>query len=293
MKRHILVFAILTAFTVSCQKEVNLETGTTPTLTPSDTTLLLKMFIVLDTTLAAPNDTVYKYTFFYDNLNRCTSYRATDGNDSFAVLNNYNASDSFIANRKIYDFSSGDSTLHYLTYSPVGKILSDSIKEFSLSPTNFLLEYQNTSNQNGIITVKSNGIQFEYNRFLTSRDNNSNLLNVKDSLFILSGTSYLLTETANSNITYDTKINPFYKIVPNFLINAQLESSTIFTFIPFQSLPQKNNILSETKFFNPQTPGLDNFNNSFEYVYNSNNYPTLVRVSDLLNNKYYKGIYVY
>ena len=81
--------------------------------------------------------------------------------------------------------------------------------------------------------------------------------------------------------------------MPNFLVNVQLESSTIFTFIPFQSLPQKNNILTETKFFNPQTSGLDNVSNTYQYIYNLNNYPVIVRVRDILNNKNYKGIYVY
>jgi len=293
MKKYITIFIALTVFIISCKKENTIDSETNPT--PSDSTFLIKKFIVLDTTLSAPNDTIFRYTFFYDNLKRCSSFIAGDGIDSFAIYNFFNGTDTLITKRKFYDFTSGDSTVDYLTYSPTGKILADSILEYSTTfgLTNFYLNYQNTTNQNGTIIVKSDGTQFEYNIFSTLRDINGNLLNVKDSLSVLNGSNYVLTETANSNISYDNKINPLYKIVPNFLVNVQIESSPIFTFFPFQSLPQKNNILTETKIFNPQTQGLDNFNNSFQYVYNSNNYPILVRVRDLVNNKYYKGIYVY
>jgi hypothetical protein len=292
MKKYITIFIALTVFIISCQKENTIDSETNPT--PSDSVFLIKKFIVLDTTLSAPNDTIFRYTFFYDNLKRCSSLIAGDGIDSFAIYNFFNDNDSLITRRKFYDFTSGDSTVDYLTYSPTGKILADSILEYNnFGLTNFYLNYQNTTNQNGTIFVKSDGTQFEYNIFSTLRDINGSLLNVKDSLSVLNGTNYVLTETANSNISYDNKINPFYKIVPNFLVNVQIESSPIFTFFPFQSLPQENNILSETKIFNPQTQGLDNFNNSFQYVYNSNNYPIFVRVRDLVNNKYYKGIYVY
>lgn len=294
MKKYITLFTTLTALIISCQKEIGLDSETSPIPNPSITdTTLLRKFILLDTTLAAPNDTIYKYSFYYDNLKRCTVLKGNDGIDSFVVFNIFNGNDTLITKRKIYDFSSGDSTIEYLTYSPAGKILYDSIKEYSLSISNFFLDYQNTTNQNGIIAVKSNGTQFEYNKFSTLRDNNGNILNVKDSLSVLSGINYLLKETANSTISYDTRKNPFYKLVPNFLVNVQLESSTIFTFIPFQSLPQKNNILTETKFFNPQTSGLDNVSNTYQYIYNLNNYPVIVRVRDILNNKNYKGIYVY
>jgi len=292
MKKYITIFITLTVFIISCQKENTIDSETNPT--PSDSVFLIKKFIVLDTTLNAPNDTIFRYTFFYDNLKRCSSLIAGDGIDSFAIYNFFNGNDTLITRRKFYDFTSGDSTVDYLTYSPTGKILADSILEYNnFGLTNFYLNYQNTTNQNGTIIVKSDGTQFEYNIFSTLRDINGNLLNVKDSLSVLNGTNYVLTETANSNISYDNKINPLYKIVPNFLVNVQTESSSIFTFFPFQSLPQKNNILSETKIFNPQTQGLDNFNNSIQYLYNSNNYPILVRVRDIVNNKYYKGIYVY
>jgi len=292
MKKYITIFITLTVFIISCQKENTIDSETNPT--PSDSVFLIKKFIVLDTTINTPNDTIFRYTFFYDNLKRCSSLIAGDGIDSFAIYNFFNGNDTLITKRKFYDFTSGDSTVDYLTYSPTGKILADSILEYNnFGLTNFYLNYQNTTNQNGTIFVKSDGTQFEYNIFSTLRDFNGNLLNVKDSLSVLNGTNYVLTETANSNISYDNKINPLYKIVPNFLVNVQIESSPIFTFFPFQSLPQKNNILTETKIFNPQTQGLDNFNNSSQYVYNSNNYPILVRVRDNVNNKYYKGIYVY
>lgn len=295
MKKYFLILASLTAFLFSCQKEITLENETTspPTPLPSDTALLIKNFIVLDTTLVSPNDTIYRYTFLYDSFERCTSFSGSDGVDSFAVFNFYNGNDTLITKRKIYDYSAGDSIIHFLTYSPNGKILSDSIREYIGSTTTFFIDYSNTSNQNGTITVKSNGSQFEYNNFITTRDLNNNLLNVKDSLFVLSGANYSLTETTNSSITYDTKINPFYKIVPTFLVNALIETSSIFTFTPFQSLPQKNNIISENRISNPSTSGLGDVNNIFRYTYNSSNYPTVVWGTDNLNKTYFKGIYIY
>jgi hypothetical protein len=298
MKKYITIFITLTVFIISCQKEISIEGETNPTPPPSDSAFLLKKFIVLDTTLNAPNDTIFRYAFFYDNLQRCTSFKGSDGIDSFYTYNYYNGTDTLMSKRKVHSIGIyGDSTIEYFNYSPLNKVLTDSILsyEYSVNNTvgNFYLSYPSSSNPNGTVIVRSNGNQFEYNNFIMQRENNGNLLNVKDSLFVLSGANYVLTETANSNISYDNKINPFYKIVPNFLVNVLIESSPIFTFAPFQSLPQRNNILSETKIFNPQTPGLDNFNNSFQYIYNSRNYPTIVRVRDILNNKYYKGIYVY
>lgn len=297
MKKSSIIFIALAFIAISCQKEISPEnpTNTNPTnTTPTPgTNLLMKRFIALDTTLSAPNDTIIRYTFNYDNLKRCISVRGTDGVDSFVINNNYNGSDTLITKRKISDFSLGDSIVQFFTYSPQGKILSDSVIEYAASTTTFIHDYRNTTNQNGRINAKSNGVQFEYNNFSTLRDNNSNLLNVKDSLYVLFGSNYLLTQTVNSNYTYDTKINPFYKTVPGFLADVLLEGLTAFSFFPFQSLPQKNNALSETKVFNPFATGLENVNNTCQYTYNAQDYPTVVRIRDILNNKYYKGIYIY
>ncbi len=298
MKKFSLVFITLLFIIISCQKEISPEsptntnpTNTTPT--PSGTNLLVNRFNVLDTTLGAPNDTIVRYTFTYDNLKRCISLRGSDGVDSFAMINSYNGSDTLITKRNIFGFGFGDSIVQFLNYSPQGKILSDSVIEYTVSTTTFIHDYRNTTNQNGKVTVKSNGSQFEYNSFTTFRDNNSNLLNVRDSLFVLVGMNYSLTQTAISTMTYDSRINPFYKTVPAFLADVLLEGSTIFSFFPFQSLPQKNNLLTETKVFIPLTTGLENVSNTFQYTYNAQNYPTIVRVRDILNSKYYKGIYIY
>ncbi|MFC4263975.1 hypothetical protein ACFOWM_13880 [Ferruginibacter yonginensis] len=294
MRKNFIILTAVSLILFSCQKENSIENGTNTIIVNTNADTLLKKFIVLDTTIAAPNDTVYKYTFAYDNLKRCTSYRASDGIDSFVIYNFFNGSDPNITHMKIYNLSSGDdSTFNYFTYSQTGKILTDSIIEYNPTGTAiFLLNYQNTTNQGGIITDISNGTQFEINKFSSLRDN-GNIINIKDSLFRLIVTNYTLSVSANADISYDNKINPFYRIVPKHLVNVLLESSSIFTFPPFQSLPQKNNILMETKIFSPQNSGLDNYNNSLQYVYNSNNYPLIVRVRDLVNNKYYKGIYIY
>ena len=61
MKKYITVFATSTLFFISCQKEIIVENGTNPTPTPSLTdTILLRKFIVLDTTQTAPNDTIIR-----------------------------------------------------------------------------------------------------------------------------------------------------------------------------------------------------------------------------------------
>ena len=289
MKSYLSIFATLILLATACQKKD--DTIPVPPIT-ADTTLLLKTFAVLDTTVGAPNDTLFKYTFFYDNLKRCTLFRGSDGTDSFSVYNSFSGSDTVVVKRRLYDHTSGDSSIEYIRYSAVHKRLVDSIKEYASAITTFFIDYQYTSNAGGKIIVKSNGSQFEYNNFATTLDANGNILNAKDSLFVFTGASYALTETANANIAYDTRINPFYKIVPAYLVNAQIESSPVHTFIPFQSL-QKNNILSETKVLTPLTPGLDNFNNTFQYTYNAFNYPTTVKIRDVLNSRYYKGVYVY
>ena len=44
---------------------------------PADT-FLLKKFVVLDTTQAAPNDTLYVYDYTYDSLKRCTQIKVAN-----------------------------------------------------------------------------------------------------------------------------------------------------------------------------------------------------------------------
>ena len=295
MKKYLIVFTLLSFTFISCQKDFsidNIAELTSPNLV--DTTLLRK-FILLDTTLLAPNDTIYVYTFYYDNLRRCSNFKGSIGIDSFFVNNYYNGNDTLIAKRKLYSTNSADSTLDYFNYSTTGKILSDSILEYTstFGLTNFYFSYQNTTNQSGSITNKSNGNQFEYNNFLIQRDNSNNITTAKDSLFLLVGSSYNFRETTTSAITYDNKICPFYKIFPKHLINAVLEGSTIITLPPFHNLPQKNNITLEIKTTSPQYPGADICNNDYQYIYNSNNYPISMKMKDNLTNKIYKGIFIY
>ncbi len=289
MKKVFFILFFVTIF-FSCQKGFSTEDNTTNNAT-TDTVLLLKKFIVIDTTLIAPNDTIYKYSFFYDNFKRCTSFKITDGIDSVEFYNSYVGNDTFINKRKVIFFNTNDSIVEFYKYDNNKKIIADSILEYGSMNSNFFINFQNTTNQSGLVTNSSNGNQFEYNKFVTLRDNSGNLLSIRDSLFLFNGTSYALTETSNSTITYDNKINPFYNLVPKFLANLILESNQVYTFDPFMSLTQKNNILTEVRV--SSSSSLYNFNNTNQFTYNSFNYPNIVRIKDNLNNKYYKGFYRY
>ena len=251
--------------------------------------LLLKQFIVLDTTLSAPDDTIYKYKFYYDDLNRCTSITGTDGIDPFVIINYYNGNDTLM-NRRIL-CSTGDTTSEFFVYSPDGKMLSDSVIESAAGLSRFFLDYHNTTSQGGTILINSNSNEFEYNNYTSTRDVNGNILHLKDSLYQISPNGYFLTSSSEANISYDDKINPFYKLVPNFISDVESECSNIFTFLPFLSLPQKNNILTETRIYSMISN--INFNNACQYEYNSDNYPTIVRVNDVANSVTYKGLYLY
>ncbi|RZL29886.1 MAG: hypothetical protein EOP00_37180 [Pedobacter sp.] len=66
-----LFFFAITLF--SCQKEINSENEILPTPLPSDSIYISKV-IGLDTTKAAPLDTLYVANYIYDNLKRVVSY---------------------------------------------------------------------------------------------------------------------------------------------------------------------------------------------------------------------------
>lgn len=299
MKKNIVAaFLMIFVMLQSCQKDFTIDNVATVITTPSlADTILLRKFILIDTTLAAPNDTLYTYSFAYDNLTRCTLLTARGivfGNNVAYIQNYYNGTDSLISKRKIWQTNSPDSTIDFFIYSQVGKMLSDSILEYSnIGLTNFNFDYQAITNQGGIIINKSNGQLFEKNNYLINRDNNDNIIYEKDSTFLYNGFSYAFLQTTTNTISYDNKICPFYKLFPKFLVQVQSEGSTSSILPPFHNMPQKNNILVETNVVTPTVQGVDNCNNTYQYSYNVNNYPVIVIVKDILNNKTYKGVYIY
>ena len=94
--------------------------------------------------------------------------------------------------------------------------------------------------------------------------------------------------SSNSNIlnTYDTKSCPFYKIYPKRVVDLDYELVAVDD-IPFYGFLQKKQTTL------PTTSGLGDINVTFQYIYDSNNYPTSVLYKDLLLGDAYKGVYYY
>ena len=64
---------------------------------------LLKKFIVIDSAQLAPNDTLFIYTYSYDNLHRCIQIEVNDYQNSRIghTYNFFNGTNTLISSRKI------------------------------------------------------------------------------------------------------------------------------------------------------------------------------------------------
>ena len=295
MKKYITVFATLTLFFISCQKEISVENGTNPTPTPSLTdTILLRKFIVLDTTQTAPNDTIYMYNYYYDNLKRCTLIKFNDYQNSSIgyTYNYYSTTDTIISSRKLINQVYSDSVIEYFTYTVNGQMLSDSVLEYNSSGLHTTVYKYQSTNNTITSTITSNGQPLIIGKYLVTKDNSGNTISENDSSFKYISGAYMYSSNSNILNTYDTKSCPFYKIYPKRVVDLDYELVAVDD-IPFYGFLQKNNTKTKKQTTLPTTSGLRDINVTFQYIYNSNNYPTSVLYKDLLFGDAYKGVYYY
>jgi len=285
MKKHILIFATLTAFIISCQKEISVENETTPTPTTDDSIYISKV-IALDTSKVAPLDTVYIATYGYDNLKRVISYSYLTYNNTGIVdsaycllaTKIYNGNDT-IPYKQIAWFKETSSkwvdTSYYQYVTGTSTLIYDSTIERTIQPQStdlftFAEKYSRINNslsrnianyQNNIFT---NSDVFTYN-FITQ---NNNIVNQQDDAW----------GSSNSFIcTYDTKSNPFSRPgTSSYLSSVFFDMKIGDTDADPTFYEQKNNVIEIT---NTSLPSTTHY--KFDYQYNSKNYPTEIVIQDI------------
>lgn len=291
---------LLTLILNSCQKEISIENGTDPTPTPVLTdTILLKKFILLDTTLTAPNDTVSIINYSYDNLKRCTKIVANDlsGNINYTELT-YNNVDTLIKTLKTYSSNSIDSTKEFFSYNATGKMINDSLVEYTGATIAETYNYDFSQiNSTNFSYIRKNSLQYAKIKQIIQSDLNGNILSERDTSFLYNSTnnSYNLSLTNYQTISYDAKKCPFYKFSPVFPIGFIIEGGNIggSQSIYFGLAKHRNNITSEIITILTPTSGFAEYDDGYQYIYNTLNYPISVTIKDNTQNKYWKGKYFY
>jgi len=130
-----LVTLLLALF--SCQKEIRIDLGR---VTGNDSSLLEK-FVLLDTTMAAPNDTVYYYKFIYDINKRVSRafeivYNGPFRDTVFRSGYSYTGSDTLPFKIDASDVNGNSQT--YYSYDNAGRVIKDSSIETWVASGNSL-----------------------------------------------------------------------------------------------------------------------------------------------------------
>jgi hypothetical protein len=274
----------------SCQKETNFDT----VVPPIDTTgVLLKSYTRLDTTLAAPNDTIFTVNYTYDGLNRCTGFTGKafqPGGPPYTYLEtwSYNGTDSNLSKKTTIYYDNGvaqDTTMEYMEYDAMGRMIKDSILEGQNLYMVFLYRYAGDY----VYTVSRNIPGIDTSRFNMHYliKNNDDITIEKDSSYTLGTGSVLnLFSTAKSDMTYDNHPNPLYKVSVHLPVLFEFEHILREEF----DMQQKNNSLTINQVFTSLTSP-DEY--TYQYTYLPNGYPSIARIHYITGDKRWKAIYQY
>lgn len=274
MKKIIPFLFIL--FFISCKKSDNTPINVTPNV------ILLKKFVVVDTTKTPPYDSINIYRFNYDSQNRLIQ----------SILDRYDAATSTKKTIRsfTYSYNGADTTpykivegdafmsngapftqVHYLFYNAQGKMVKDSNTLTVGAPSNYSSkstdEFQYLTNSiREIYTDWNNNGSVTTNVFPQTLDANSNVV----------------SEQINYNTftaLYENSLNPLYKLDPEKY--PLLQNYSFFTYIEFDNMfslttPQRNNFSKVTRVYNSGS-GSNTFYTEYFYEYGANGYPTLLR----------------
>ena len=297
--QRFLLTGIAAILFISCQKEISEGTGGTP-LDPPDTvsSVLLKKYIKLDTTLAAPNDTIFTASYLYDNAKRCTSilYKYFDHPDALyegTVEEKifYNGSDTNMSHRTMVNtYAAGtDRTAEYFTYDANGRVLRDSIDAIG-NDASFYYRYDGN-----IIHTTAHFLPDIADTFLYTTHHiqklNGNIITERDSAYEVNQPwPYGTPTVALTDAQYDNHPNPFYKLSPPWPVVFEIEHVLQDEW----RVQQKNNWLRSYQEFDGWGAGESDLY-TFQYTYLANGYPSIVRIKNTYggDDHYFKGIYQY
>lgn len=296
MKKYLVLSFSIIFFTFSCQKDFLIDSD--PSSNNLDT-ITLKKFILLDTTLSSPNDTITIVKFLYDNLRRCTKIIADDrnGNINYTDLS-YNNTDTLISILKTYASSSIDFTNEYFTYSSTGQMINDSLIEYSGTSITNTFNYDfSLLNSTNISFTRKNGQQYSKTKHFIQTDVNGNITLQRDTSFLYNAgnNTYNINLTNFQTINYDNRNCPFYKFSPTFPVGFIMEGGNIAgsNSIYVGLSRHRNNITQEIITILTSTGGFANYDDIYQYTYNSLDYPNSVRIRDNTQSKIFKGLYFY
>ncbi len=270
----------------SCQKEVD---WSLPNTTTTDSTVLWK-YVVIDTTLSAGLDTLEVHYFEYDNQKRLTrlidslredtssspAYTSSSGTDLF-----YNGNETLPFKSIQIDKDGADRRWDTAYFSYQGQLVSMDSSRVQIS--NF------SGNTWGIVALyftKSGNSVTMIERFPNppgppTCETTSIIAQTYSSGNIASEmatSTGCVTGSWDDQMTYDNKMNPFYKAIP---VHYPV------TDYSFMGNDQNNNMTEESSL----SMGI---HTQRTYTYRSNGLPSVVRVNDLNFPGYsYKGIYYY
>jgi hypothetical protein len=259
----------------------------------------LRKFILFDPSLIAPNDTVSIVTYFYDNLKRCTKIIANDLSGNFNYTDfSYSNLDTLIKTLKTYSSNSTDSAKEFFSYNTSGKMITDSLVEYSGTTITETYNYDfSLLSSTNFSYIRKNSQQYAKIKHIIQNDLNENIISERDTSFIFNSTNnnYDVSLTNFQTISYDTKKCPFYKFSPVFPVGFIIEGGNISgsQSIYFGLSKHRNNIINEKITILTPTSGFAEYDDDYQYIYNSSNYPISVTITDNTQNKIWKGKYFY
>lgn len=295
MKRIILsLFALFLISLAACQKEITAVDDITPPALPAASAVLLKKYIRIDTTLTAPNDTIFTATYSYDNLKRCTrifykyfSHPEAIYEGTVAERLFYNGADTNISFRTMIKNVSGvlDSTSEYFTYQN-NRVVKDSIGRPHISS----FHYRYAGNVvHSVSYFQTNTDSTDYGIHHLQKLN-GNIISERDTSYFVQGPwPYSNPGAAAVNARYDDHPNPLFKLSPPWPVLFQVEH---YLQDGEFSMQQKNNKLRTYEEFDAWGPG-ESEEYIFQYTYLPNGYPSVARIHYVTNGGYWKGIYQY
>ena len=270
---------------LSCEN----ETGSDPLPPPGQAPLVLRV-VAIDTTLAAPLDTLEKATFTYDNLKRITEsyYVELDASGNTTYFSRlkyfYNGSDTFAS--KTVEFEPNDTSTKFYFFAN-GRLVMDSS---AVDPVNNNYSTTHYTYSGNMVLVESNGyhpsigISTSQRKVYQTFDSNGDIVHQVDSnSYSRPGSPTSLSRNEHI-ITYISNPNPFVKVSdpirrPYLWDDSGLGSSKTS---PRFLISQTREIYDDIS----PTPSHNEHTRNYTYEFRSDGLPSVARL--LTNQGYHR-----
>lgn len=246
-------YLLLTAFLlqlISCTK--NNDITPDPVEPPEAEGVLLKNIIKIDTTLVAPNDTISRFVFEYDNAGRMIKITENAYIPATGMFNTpsynfnffYSGSDtipsSMLENAIAYGTANLFRSRRFYSYNSQGRMLTDSVMDIGLNTNT---TYYDSSVYSYRYQYPATGFSTtNYSFYPDSDTTNYGLQNqawdVNNNIILADN---FTTPNTKFSFEYDNHINPLYKCFPPG--NPKVDGDYAYPFtVGINFLPQKNNL---------------------------------------------------